>query len=113
MILVNNIPVLAARQLNRNYLPMKNNFCAVYQGRIDRAQDFPLWVEKQRQITIKVNSDLKVAVLFQGKVVPPYQVNSLTDVPISQYSFRTSSTGNHLVSVRGMTPDAKITFCLN
>ncbi len=93
------------------YLPATSS-CAVYQGEIQNRQSFPLWVEKDRRLIIKVDNDLRIAVSIQERVLPPYQINPLENTN-SEYTFRTTRTGNHTISVVGSSPQAKITFCLS
>lgn len=93
------------------YLP-QSNACAVYRGGIEREKDFVLWVENQRQLTIKADQELKVAVTSKGRVIPPFQVAPLPDSTTAQFSYRTSITGNHVIKVRGVSDRATVTVCL-
>lgn len=104
-------PSIATRQ-SSIYLPIDKT-CAVYKGKIDHAQAFPLWIEKNRQLMIETNSELKIAVSFKNAIVSPYQVHSPTSAITSQYSYLTASTGNHVISVEGKAQEATITFCLD
>lgn len=104
-------PILAAKPLNF-YLP-KDKVCAVYQGRVDDIQGFPVWIEKGRKLKVKVNNEVRVAVIFQTQVIAPYQIDSLENNTTAQYIYRTSETGNHLISIQGASQDTKITFCLD
>ncbi|WP_013323233.1 hypothetical protein [Gloeothece verrucosa] len=106
-----NIPSTLATIQKNIYLPTDKT-CAVYRGRIDHAQAFPMWIEKNRQLMIETNSELKVAVVFQNEVVSPYQIHDLVPDITSQYSYRTPGTGNHIISVQGKAASAKISFCL-
>lgn len=101
----------AARPWNL-YLPSER-FCAVYQGNIQNEQKFTLWVDDDRELIIKTDRGLKVAVVLQGKVLPPYQINSKTSKSASQYAYRTSVTGNYVILIRGVARDATVTFCQN
>jgi hypothetical protein len=102
---------LAARSWNL-YFP-SDRFCAVYQGNIQNEQKFTLWVDYNQEIVIKTDQDLKVAVILQGKVLPPYQIAPKPGTSASKYAYRTSVTGNHVIFIRGVARDATITFCLN
>ncbi|ACK72921.1 hypothetical protein PCC7424_4558 [Gloeothece citriformis PCC 7424] len=104
------LPSLAAKHFNL-YLPIDKS-CAVYKGKIDHAQTFPLWIERNRQLMIETDNQLEVAVSFQNQIMSPYQVNSLYSRIISQYSYRTSATGKHIISIQGKAEKATITFCL-
>ena len=109
-LLIGILPVGAARKFNL-YLPSQD-FCAVYQGNIDNERTFTLWVDNNRQLTIKANRELKIAVTSGGNFIPAYQVGTLSEPDISQRSYRTRMTGNHLISIRGIAQDVTITFCL-
>ncbi|HAC63820.1 MAG TPA: hypothetical protein DCF68_09845 [Cyanothece sp. UBA12306] len=93
------------------YFPAEN-FCAIYQGSINSAKQFVLLLENEKQLTIQANSNLSISVTRQGKVVPPYQINSPTGKLISEHSYRTAKMGEHIVVVKGSTSEAKITLCL-
>jgi hypothetical protein len=92
------------------YLP-SDRFCAVYKGNIQNEQKFTVWVDNNRELTIKANPNLKVAVILQGKVLPAYQIAPKPDTLASQYAYRTSVTGNHVIFIRGVARNATITFC--
>ena len=93
------------------YLP-SDSFCAVYQGMIQREHKFTLWVDTNRELTIKANNDLKIAVILQGKILPAYHIRPESEATFSEHAYRTSNTGNHVIAVRGISNDATITFCL-
>jgi hypothetical protein len=100
----------AARPWNL-YLPSER-FCAVYKGNIQDEQKFTLWVDYNQELTIKANPGLKVAVILQGKVLPAYQIAPKSGTSASQYAYRTSITGNHVIFIRGIARNATVTFCL-
>lgn len=93
------------------YFPAEK-FCAVYQGNINSAKQFVLLLEHENQLTIQANSDLSIAVTRQGKVIPPYQVNSANDTLVSKHSYRMAMMGEHIIWVKGSASEAKITLCL-
>lgn len=108
---LSSTPVLAARRFN--FYLTADNSCAIYNDRIDAEKNFTLWLESQRQLIIKANSDLKVAVISQGRLVIPYQVGSVSETELSTHSYRTLVTGNYLITVQGKNQEATISFCLN
>ncbi|WP_241392663.1 hypothetical protein [Rippkaea orientalis] len=69
-------------------------------------------LEHEKELTIQANSDLSVSVTRQGRIIPPYQINSETDILVSEHSYRPRTMGEHIVLVRGSTSDAKIRLCL-
>jgi hypothetical protein len=93
------------------YFP-DDNFCAVYQGKIEEGQSFPIWVERNRQLIIKTDKGVKIAVAFQNRILPAYQIDAISDDFSSQYFYKTSQTGNHLITVKGVDQNAQISFCL-
>ena len=101
----------AARPFNL-YLPA-DRFCAIYKGNIQNEQKFTLWVDNNRDLIIKTDRDLKIAVILQGKVLPAYQINPQPHMSAAQYAYRTSVTGNHVIFIKGSAREATITFCLD
>lgn len=104
----------ALRRFNL-YLPAQK-FCAVYQGAIESEKQFTLWVDDDRDLTIKIDRELKVAVTVGSNIVPAYQIEPVSDVShpgFSEHSYRTSMTGSHVIFVKGIARDATITFCLH
>lgn len=93
------------------YLP-NNNFCAVYQGRINNEHQFVLWVNQEDQLTIQANDYLEVAVSHQGNVIPPYQIDSVKTPMTSQWFYHPKVQRKHIISVKGNTSKADIRFCL-
>lgn len=93
------------------YFP-DDNFCAVYQGSIEDREVFPMWVEKNRQLVIKTDKDLRVAVVFNNRIVPAYQIDVVSDAITSQYFYKTSQTGNYLITINGGEEDVNLSFCL-
>ncbi len=108
---INTASLLAAIQPSW-YLPHASG-CAVYQGGIDSEKVFTFWIENKRQFTIKADNSLQVAVALEGKIVAPYQVASLPNHQTSEFTYRTSTTGNHTIFVRGIATQAHVTICLN
>lgn len=108
------IPTAAslAAKSSHFYFP-DDNFCAIYQGKLENKQAFPIWVEKNRRLIIKTEKDVKIAVVFNNRILPAYQIDTISDLVSSQYFYRTSQTGNHLVTIQGIDQDIKITFCLH
>lgn len=100
----------AARPLNL-YLPT-DRFCAIYKGNIQNEQKFTLWADNNRDLIIKTDRDLKIAVILQGKILPAYQIAPQPSTSVAKYAYRTSITGNHVIFIRGSARDATITFCL-
>lgn len=100
----------AARPLNL-YLPT-DRFCAIYKGNIQNEQKFTLWADHNRDLIIKTDRDLKIAVILQGKILPAYQIDPQPHKSAAKYAYRTSITGNHVIFIRGIARDATITFCL-
>ena len=108
--LISSTSALAIRRFTL-YLPDQNS-CAVYHDRIYSEQTFNLWLETNRKLTIKANKDLKVAVILQGKLVIPYQIDSVTETELSEHSYHIGTTGNHVILVRGRNPEATVSFCM-
>ena len=94
------------------YLP-NNNFCAVYQGRINNEHKFVLWVNEEDKLTIQANDYLEVAVSQQGSVITPYQVDADNQPMSSQWFYHTKVQQKHTILVKGNTPKANIRFCLH
>ena len=94
------------------YLPDRSA-CAIYHDRIYSEQSFNLWLETDRKLTIKANKDLKVAVVLEGKLVIPYQIDAVSETELAEHSYHISMTGNHVVLVRGRNPEATVSFCLD
>ncbi|WP_227873542.1 hypothetical protein [Aphanothece sacrum] len=107
---MNIIPTLAATRSNF-YFP-NQDFCATYKGSVESEKRFALLIQNENQLTIQANKNLTVAVTHQGKLVTPYQINSLSDRIRSEIFYRTTMLGEHIISVKGTTSDAKITLCL-
>lgn len=95
-----------------DYLP-QNQACAIYKGGIDSEKSFTFWIENKRQIIVKADSSLNVAVTLKGKIVPPYQVASLPNSQASEFIYRTANTGDHTIFIRGIAPQSDIRICLN
>lgn len=93
------------------YLP-NDNFCAVYQGRINNEHKFVLWVNQEDNLTVQANNYLEVAVSHQGNVITPYQVKSEKKPTQSQWFYHTKVQQKHTISVKGNTPKANIRLCL-
>ncbi|MDJ0661855.1 MAG: hypothetical protein QNJ42_20580 [Crocosphaera sp.] len=93
------------------YLP-NNNFCAVYQGRINNEHQFTLWVNQEDELRVQANDYLEVAVSHQGNVITPYQVDSDNKPTISQWFYHPKVRQKHIISVKGNTPKANIRLCL-
>ncbi|MGK7931288.1 MAG: hypothetical protein AB4041_07625 [Microcystaceae cyanobacterium] len=94
------------------YLP-NNNFCAVYQGRINNEHEFVLWVNEEDKLTIQANDYLEVAVSQQGTVITPYQVDADNQPTSSRWFYHTKLQQKHTILVKGNTPKANIRFCLH
>jgi hypothetical protein len=107
---VNIIPTLAATR-SSFYFP-NQDFCATYKGSVESEKRFALLIQQENQLTVQANKNLTIAVTHQGKVVTPYQIDSLSDRIRSLISYRTTMLGEHIISVKGTTSDAKITLCL-
>jgi hypothetical protein len=109
--LFNGSPILAAIQ--PNYYYPKSQSCAVYRGGIDSEKVFTFWIENKRKFTVEADDSLKIAVTLGNKIIAPYNIASLPDNEASQFTYRTSTTGNHNVLIRGISSQAKITICLD
>ncbi len=96
-----------------NYYLPQHHSCAVYQGGIDSEKAFTFWIENKRKFTVKVDNSLDISVALGNKIVPPYQVASLPDNNGSEFTYRTSTTGDHTVFIRGISAQANISICLN
>jgi len=93
------------------YLP-NDKFCAVYQGNVSAQKAFTLWADPNRQLTIKADRELKVAVLQSGKLIPPFAIDRPDDPSQLAQSYRTVSEGNHQIVLRGTVLATKISICL-
>jgi hypothetical protein len=96
-----------------NYYFPQHHSCAVYQGGIDSEKVFTFWIENKRKFTVKVDDSLEIAVALGNKIVAPYHVASLPNHNESEFTYRTSMTGNHTVFIRGISAHANVTICLN
>ncbi|MEM8779023.1 MAG: hypothetical protein AAGF26_09150 [Cyanobacteria bacterium P01_G01_bin.49] len=103
-------PVSAVTRSNF-YLP-DEDFCAVYQGSINSEHQFILSVKQENKLTIQANNDLKVAVIRQGKIITPYQIQASKTPMISQWFYYTKLQQKHIISIKGHTSQAKIRLCL-
>lgn len=109
-ILGTSLPILGATRSNF-YLP-NEHFCAVYQGSIHREYKFIVSVKQENQLIIQADNNLNIAVIRQGKIITPYQINLAETSPVSQWSYYTKSQEKHIISVKGHRTNTKIRLCL-